>query len=552
MNKRIFLIIGIFGIAYSFLIYSLYQTQIDKQLIYNVLAENQQGATGILDPSRGLIYFTDKKGIAFPAVLNKAFFEIYAVPDELQKSEADLEKYADEISSVLGIPKESILAKFNKKNDLYELLKDRVGKAEANKIKDLELKGIYAREHIGRYYPFNAIASHVLGFVSPVEEGENGVGLTHKGRYGVESFFEEKLSGNRGEIIGEEILLPQDGENINLSIDVNIQTQAEEILKSLVEKWGATNGSIIVQDPKNGKILAMTNYPNFNSNRYSEYEIKNFINPAIQLQYEPGSVFKPITMAAGIDSGKITPETTYYDSGFVILNNMTIRNWDGKSHGTLTMTNVIEKSINTGTIFAEQKMGHAIFTEYVKKFGFGEITGIELPGEIKGNIANLQTTRDVNFATASFGQGVAVTPLALINAISAIANGGILLEPSILKDSEKKEIRRVISEETAKKVTRMMVSAVKENAVASISNYNIAGKTGTAFIPDFQRGGYTDQVINTYAGFAPAYDPKFVILVKLGKPQGAPLAGQTVVPAFKELAEFILNYYNVGPDEISN
>jgi cell division protein FtsI/penicillin-binding protein 2 len=215
------------------------------------------------------------------------------------------------------------------------------------------------------------------------------------------------------------------------------------------------------------------------------------------------------------------------------------------------MTEVIEGSINTGTIFAQQKMGEDIFYNYLIKFGLNELTGIPLPGEVRGNINNLKKGKDIDFATASYGQGIAVTPIGMINAASAIANGGILMKPLILSEDKPEVVRRVISEETATKVVKMMVSAVDKNVLAATANYSVAGKTGTAFIPDFNKGGYTDNVINTYIGFAPAYDPKFVILIKLIKPEGNPLAGQTVVPAFRELTRFILNYYAVAPDRLS-
>ena len=224
------------------------------------------------------------------------------------------------------------------------------------------------------------------------------------------------------------------------------------------------------------------------------------------------------------------------------------------------MTQVIEQSINTGTVFAERTMGHDIFYNYLLKFGIGEKTGIELPGERTGDIANLKKFRDVNFATASFGQGISVTPLWLIGAVSAIANGGVFTQPSVIDHTEtangsaiahsQAATRRVVGEAAAKAVTAMMVSAVKKNVIADIPNYSVAGKTGTAQVPNLVSGGYyPDKVNNTYVGFAPASDPKFVILIKLDDPEGAPLAGETVVPAFRKLAEFIINYYGIAPDE---
>ncbi len=306
----------------------------------------------------------------------------------------------------------------------------------------------------------------------------------------------------------------------------------------------------MVQEPSTGKILAMANLPDFNPNNYSVSRIGDFLNPAVQSVYEPGSIFKVFTMSAGIDSGKITPETFYFDSGSVTLNGRTIQNWRLKKYGNQTMMEVIEKSINTGAVFAEQKTGHDIFYNYLIKFGLNKLTGVNLPGEVKGNLRNLKNGRDINFATASFGHGVSVTPIELINAISAIANGGVLMKPYVLADGSPEIIRRAVSVKTAKTVTAMMVSAVEKNFTADIANYSIAGKTGTAYIPDFEKGGYTEEVINTFVGFVPASAPKFIVLIKLDKPADGPFAGLTVAPAFRELARFILNYYNIPPDEL--
>jgi len=257
-------------------------------------------------------------------------------------------------------------------------------------------------------------------------------------------------------------------------------------------------------------------------------------------------------MAAGIDSEKITPETKYYDPGSITYNGYTIKNWDLKSHGWITMTETIEQSINTGAAFAERQTGHEKFYDYLLNFGFSDKTDISLPGELLGNLRNLTgNTREINFATASFGQGVSVTPVQLIGAISAIANGGNLMRPYFLDSEQPKIVRRVISEKAARQVSEMMVSAVNKAVIAHINGYNIAGKTGTAQVPDLINGGYTNQVINTYVGFAPAYNPKFAILFKLNRPKGAPLAGLTVVPAFREMAEFIINYYNIPPDNLA-
>ena len=541
MKWRILFVIGFFGILYLVLLSKLYDIQFNKSAYYSTQAENQNIASGLLKATRGNIYFIDKNNNLIQAVLNKDYATIIAVPKDIQES---ARSYAEKLAPILNLSVEELEKKLSKPDDSYELLIQKATYEQVSEIREMELEGIYIKNESLRFYPFGSLASHLLGFIAPDENDK------FSGRYGVELFFNDLLAGKDGESKGDKIIGPQDGQNVVLTIDRNIQAQAEETLKKLITEKSAEDGLVIVQEPSTGKILAMASFPDFNPNNYSQYDLKNFLNPAAQAVYEPGSVFKVITMAAGIDSGKITPETIYVDTGSVTYNGRTIKNWDNKAHGKQTMTGVIEQSINTGAVFAERKTGHDIFYNYLLKFGLNEKTGINLPGELKGNINNLKKNRDINFATASFGQGVSVTPIGLITAVSALANDGVLMKPLITSDEKPQVLRKVISSETAKAVTRMMVSAVKKNVIADIPNYSVAGKTGTAFIPDFVKGGYTDDVINTYAGFAPASQPEFTILIKLTKPAGAPLAGQTVVPAFRELAEFILNYYNISPDNL--
>ena len=560
MRWRYFFIIFIFSALYLALISNLLNLQYFKKDSRISQIESRNQLSGVLESERGKIFITDKNNNKIEVALNKDYSIIYAVPKEIQQiaEQGGLTTriYAEQLSPIIGDLADNLEKKFNKQEDEYELLAQKASGQQLEQIKNLNLKGIYFRKNNARFYPSEKLASHLLGFVSPADDKEAiKYGNIQLGRYGIESKFNLFLTGEAGEFDdGKIIRKPEKGKDLFLTIDRNIQAQSEEVLGKLIEKWGASSGSIIVQEPSTGKILAMANEPNFNPNDYSQFDIKNFLNPSVEAIYEPGSVFKIITMAAGIDSGKITPETSYVDTGSVTINGRTIKNWDLKAHGKLTMMNVIEKSINTGTIFAERTMGHDVFNDYLNKFGFNEITGIDLPGEVRGDISHLKKGKDVDFATASFGQGVAITPIQLISAASAIANGGILMKPLLLADDKPEVVRRVISEDTAKKVSAMMVSAVHKNVIAEIPNYEIAGKTGTAYIPNFKVGGYTDEVIHSYVGFAPASPsadgPRFVILMKLEKPR-ALLAGETVVPIFKELTQYLLNYYNIAPDGLT-
>jgi len=528
--------------VYSALIFNIYYLQIEKGQDYINKAKVQAGSAGLLQARRGNIYFTDKNYNLIPAAINKDYPVIYAVPKEIK----DKESVAGIISQILGLEKDKLIFKLSKPNDLYELLLAKASPEQVQAIQEAKIAGVYIDDKNFRFYPFESLAAHILGFLSPSDEDDQIIG-----RYGLEAYYEDSLSGRAGHLDGAKVIEPQHGKDLILTIDRNIQARGEEILGDLINQYNAVGGAMIVADPKTGKILAMASAPNFDPNNYSEYSVKNFLNPTVESVYEPGSIFKVITMSAGIDAGKITPETTYYDSGSVTLNGRTIKNWDNKAHGTQTMTQVIEQSLNTGAVFAQRQTGRENFYKYVVQFGFKDLMLVGLPDEVSGNLINLEKNiRDINFATASFGQGLSVTPIELISAIGAIANDGVLMRPFLIEDTPPQVVRRVISQATADQVTKMMVSAVKNAQIAYIPKYKIAGKTGTAQVPDFVHGGYTHQVINTYVGFGPATDPKFIILFRLDKPEGAPLAGLTVVPAFRDLAHFILNYYNIPPDDL--
>ena len=502
---------------------------------------------GYFEPLRGIIYASDKNGISTPIVLNKDFETVYAVPIEI----ADPQEAAAELAPITGKDVKSLVASLSVPKSQYALLIEKATDDQTQQIKDLNLKGVYLRPKTYRSYPFGTMAAQMLGFISPGSDGQ----LT--GRYGLELEFNKELEGSGGGVQGGTIQDVQNGQDIYLTIDRNIQNEAELLIDALNKQWHAAGATMIVQEPSTGKILAMASVPTFDPNNYQNYPIGNFINNAVQLPYEPGSVFKIITMSAGIDSGKITPDTTYVDTGCVQLDKQwKICNWDYKTHGPygkITMTNVIEHSLNVGAVFAEKQIGNPIFTGYVKKFGFGSKSGIELPGELGGNLNNLNSGIGSNYSTASYGQGITATPVQLVTAFSAVANGGLLMKPLILADEQPQIVRRVISQDTAQKVTKMMVSAVDVNKLAAVSQYEVAGKTGTAYTTDYDVKGYNhEKLINTFIGYAPASNPKFTVLIKLDRPQNAPLAGETVVPQFRTMVEFLLNYYNIAPDRATN
>jgi cell division protein FtsI (penicillin-binding protein 3)/stage V sporulation protein D (sporulation-specific penicillin-binding protein) len=527
MAFRFLALIAFFGLLYASLGVKLYRLQIEQSFYYveKAQARNEAALAHVL--KRGQIFFTDRNDNRIQVAINRDFPIIYAVPKEIK----DPAETASLLAPTIGWEEERLSNALNNPQSLFRLLIDRASEDQVRKIKELSLGGIYTDYTRHRFYPFQNLSSQLLGFVGINEEQAAPTGL-----YGIEKLHNAALV---------------EGKDIHLTIDRTLQAEAEFILLNLISRFEAEGGTLIIQEPKTGKILAMTSKPDFDPNTYGRWPIKNFLNPAIQYIYEPGSVMKTITMAAGLDSGSFTPETIFVDNGSVTLNGKTIKNWDEKAYGRITITQILERSVNTGAVFAESKIGHKKFLDYLLKFGFSESTNIDLPDETIGNLKPFarKDARDIDFATAAFGQGIAVTPIGLINAFSAIANGGVLMKPYVNAEKEPQVIRRVISGEANHQVIEMMESAVEKAQVAVIPYYRVAGKTGTAQIPDFNKGGYTDQFIHTYVGLAPASDPKFVALIKLDKPN-VQLAGMTVVPAFKELVQFILNYYRIPPDKL--
>ncbi len=530
MAIRFLTLTAIFGFLFGLVGFNLYRLQVEQRLYYVERAQARNETLKALELRRGQIFFTDRSGTRIPVAVNRDYPVIYAVPKEVR----DPATVGAQLSSMLGLAIGPLEVALGNRESLFKLLVDKAATAQIAAVEAERIPGIYIDQKQYRYYPFESLGSQILGFVGVNETHDQPTGL-----YGIEKRENASLA---------------EGSSVALTIDRNLQSEAEQVLQALIADQQATGGTIIIEEPSTGRILAMASKPDFNPDDYQTAPVSHYVNPAVQLVYEPGSAFKPLTMAAGIDSGALTPETTFVDRGAVTLNGKTIRNWDLKAYGTVSMTTVIERSINTGAVFAEQQVGHTRFIEYLKRFGFGVPTGVDLPDEVVGSIHNLERrdVRAVDFATASFGQGTAVTPLQLAAAFSAIANGGVLMEPHVAAEAVPRIVRRVVSEETSRAVIGMMESAVEKAKVAAIPHYRVAGKTGTAFIPDFVNGGYTDELIHTYVGMAPASAPRFVLLIKLDKPKVDELAGATVVPAFRRLASFILNYYRIPPDKVDD
>jgi cell division protein FtsI/penicillin-binding protein 2 len=564
-NWRIYFLVFFVFFATVCILGKLYFLQVVRHSVYIALAENQHESTTTLSAKRGEIFLQDEKEL-YPLAVNKEMQMAYAVPKEIK----DKDNAIGILAETLGIDRDFLSEKLSDPDDMFEILKHKLTDEETKKIKDAKIPGIYLSPESFRYYPAGELAAQVVGFV-----GSNGE--EQRGMYGLEAFWEKQLSGQPGLLQQESdsqgrwmpvsdrnLKETQDGPDIILTINHTVQFEVEKILHEAIEGFKADSGTAIVMDPKTGKILAMANQPSFNPNDFSSTEdISRFMNPAVSLPYECGSVFKAFTEAIGIDSGKISPDTTYTDTGVVKEAGYAINNSDMKANGVQTMTQVLEKSLNTGVIYIEKLVGNRTFADYVQRFGFGKKSGVSLPGEISGNINNLSDPKiTINFFTAAFGQGISVTPLQLISGYAAMANKGILMKPQIVDEFrysdgrvekiEPEEVRQVISESSAQQISQMLRSVVTEGhgKRADVPGYLVGGKTGTAQIAKSDTKGYEQGVnIGSFAGYAPINDPQFVVLVKMVDPKTVQWAESSAAPTFGQIMKFLLEYYKVKPTE---
>lgn len=547
-NLRVNFILILFFIGIGVLGYKIFDLSVIKNSYYSELTANQTRIGLHFSPQRGEIFIKDlaKKDIV-SAAMNKKFAYLEVFPDKVVNHDA----VVNAIVPYLDSEPDKILQMLKDKES--SVIRKRIFIEEAEDFISLNLEGIKIGYDLDRFYPLEDKAANLIGFWG-FKNGQRA------GQYGIEEYYDDVLSGSSGIKDGGFFgnFRIDEGSDIVLTIDKNIQFYVEDQLSKVMKKWSAIAGSLIVQDPQTGAILAMVSSPAFDSNDYSKFDFKNFINSNVQEVFEPGSSFKPITTAAALDLGKISPSTTYKDPGMIKIGSYTIRNFNEKSFGIQTMTQVLEKSLNTGAIFMERQIGDKDFRRYVELFGFGKKTDIDLFGEVSGEIKNLYSKIKVNFATASFGQGVAVTPIQLITAYSAIANGGKLMKPyavdRILRlDGEDIVIEpevagRPIKETTSFQLKNMLVSVVDNGFdKARVKGYDIAGKTGTAQIPDSDGSYSPDEFIHNFVGFAPAYEPKFTVFIKIDRPKGIQFSSDSLSPVFGDIARFLLNYFGIPP-----
>jgi len=518
----------------------LFYWQVVRAQELSAMGQEQYGRAIRLNPVRGEIMTSD----GFSVAANKISYLVFANPKEIK----NVQQEARLLAKTLDVDEASVSAALSL--DRYWVpLKSHLDKKDKEAIEVMKIPGVGFQEQYVRFYPEASMASKLLGFVGRDENGKD------KGYFGLEGYYDKQIRGKEGyavqihDALGRPILAKMngiagkvDGRDLLLHVDRTIQFILDRELKEGIDEYGAASGMAIVMDPKTGGILAMSSFPTFDPRHYQEYSDDLYRNPILSDTYEPGSTFKPLVMASAIDAGLVTPDTKCsICAGPVTIGDYDIHTWNDKYNADETMTEVIQHSDNTGMVFVGKKLGLDRLLSYFQKFGIGDVSGIDLQGEEEAAIRQRDKWYPIDLATATFGQGITVTPIELLTAFSAIANEGKRMEPHVVA---------AISERAAKVMTEMMVNAVDKGEAkwAKPKGYRIAGKTGTAQIPV---AGHYDpkQTIASFIGFAPADDPKFLMLVVIDRPTTSIYGAETAAPVFFRVAKNILTYYNISPTE---
>ncbi len=528
--------------------------QLIKHGEYLARAQRQQQRTIEITPRRGIIYDRNLRALAMSVPVKSAF----AVPAEI----ADESLAARLLSGVLGVPQDVLEARMaSSRSFVWVSRKLPPEKVEA--IEALNLKGIYFQDENQRFYPKRDLAAHVLGFVDPDEKGLAGI------EYELDSQIRSKsekivvMADARQRWFDGGEAQRERGANVVLTLDEKIQYVAQRELLAAIEKTRAMAGSVIVTNPNTGEILAMANWPRFNPNVASEARAESRMNRAVAALYEPGSTFKLITLAAAFDQEITRPDEVFdCENGAIYIAGHRIR--DHKPFGLLNVADILAQSSDVGAIKIAVRLGAPRFYEYIRAFGFGAPTGVDLPGESKGLLHHLENWSAISIGSVSMGQEIGVTPIQLITAVSAIANGGLLIKPHVVQQIKRgeqvmplpaslsaAEPRRVIRPETAATLRRLMEGVVLHGTgtLARLDGWTAAGKTGSAQKIDPATGRYSPtQLIASFTGFAPINNPAVTILISLDSPVGLHEGGQVAAPVFKRIAEQVLSYLDVPRD----
>jgi len=543
-----------------------YVVQVTHGSQYALQAEAQYTRTTSQLYDRGSIYFSTRDGATLSAASIKSGYVLALDPSRI----TDAADVCGQIIEVVQVAPELCLLRATLSNRTYVELTDGMTDEVATSLANKRLDGVSLHPNQWRTYPGGSVAARSIGFVGFTDQGTD----LH-GKYGLErqyddvlyredqvrsvNFFAELFSDLGGYAINTK---PDQTGDIITTLEPSVSRMLDTVLQAANDEFDSALTGAVIMDPNTGAIIAMNAVPGFNLNNRRGATIEQFRNPLVENVYEFGSTIKALTMAAGLDSGAVTADTTYFDSGELELNTFTIRNYDGRGRGTVPMQEVLNQSLNTGVAWIVTQMGKELFRDYFLDFKLGSESGIDLPNEAFGLIDNLNSPRDVEYATASFGQGIAMSPIAVTRALATLGNGGKLVTPHIVKqinytDGSSREIRypdgaQVLQPETSEEISRMLTVVVDDalrNGTVALPNHTIGAKTGTAQIPDPVNGGYyEDKFLHSFFGYFPAYEPEFIIFLYTVEPKGVRFASETLTTPFMDLTKFLINYYSIPPD----
>jgi len=537
----------------------MYVVIILRLFYLQVLKENPSSeylTTRRIPAARGNIFDRTNQTLA----TNQVEYKLFAEP----KKVSDIEIANIKIARALNVEESTISARLDKTKDWVAIM-GGLSRSQKDAIEALKLSGLGFDDEPTRYYPEGSTAAHLIGFVGKNSEDES------VGYFGIEGFYDQDLGGLPGlmrsdrDLINRPIFLgtqekidPENGRDLVLSIDKTVQDIVKKKLKEGIDKYHAKDGCAIIADPDTMEILGLSCLPDFDQEKYYDFNEQYYKNSAISSLYEPGSTFKPFIMAAGIEEGVIRPDTIYHEKGPVTIGEYTIKTWNNTYEGDITLTRALEKSSNVAMTYVGEKLGKDKLLGYLKSYGFGELTHIDLQGEVANALKQQKDWYPIDYATVTFGQGITVSPIQMIRAFASLINGGNLLEPHVVKKlingQQAKEIqphviRKVISKETSDKIKTMLVSTIANGETKYLrpEGYAIGGKTGTAQIAI---SGHYDasKTLASFIGFSPIKHPKFIGLVIVNEPKTSQWGSETAAPIFFQIAKELIVYYNVTPE----
>ncbi|HTK33010.1 MAG TPA: penicillin-binding protein 2 [Candidatus Paceibacterota bacterium] len=568
MNSKLrlrarFVFIAVVGAA-CLIVITLYRVQILKGESYANRAEAQYARPSVSIFDRGSILFQTKDGVDVAAASIARGYFLYLNPKLITNADQTVEA----LSQYVTLDK-NILSKGLNSTGSYAELMHKLDSKTADSIRSLKLAGVGISSEAWRSYPGGSLAAQTLGII-----GENA-SSTAKGRYGIERSYDDVLTRpSQGSAVnvfadlfsGLDTVFGTSNAygDVVTTIEPTVETYVEKVLSDTSAEWHPDSIGGIVMDPQTGDIVALASLPSFDPNDLSHItNVSVLANPLVEHVYEMGSIMKPLTMAVGIDTGAVTRNSTYDDVGCMVLDKKKICNYDGRARGVIPMQEILNQSLNIGAATVALKVGKDRMADYFSSFGLGTTTGIDLPNEATGIIGNLtKKGQDIDVATASYGQGIATSPVETARALAVLANGGYLVTPHVVKeiqyiDGTKKVLNwpkegPVLKPETVSTVADMLVTVVDTklaNGKIKMDHYSIGAKTGTAQIADHVNGGYyPDRYLHSFFGFFPAHDPKFIIFLYQIYPKGALYASETLTKPFDDLAKFLINYYSITPD----